>query len=94
MIGPGVELAAGWEVALIPVYRSHGIVIGRCWEHSCREEMVSAGKTVRQKYMEDIWSIVGYINKGEAVTCALLKDGKKSKVWQQSQARQERQGIG
>ena len=54
---------------------------------------VGGGRTVKQKYVEDVWAIVGSIKRCEAVPRTLLKNGKRSKeAWQQSQARQREAG--
>ena len=56
-------------------------------------EKVGGGRTVKQKYVEDVWTIVGSIKRCEAVPRTLLKNGKRSKeAWQQSQARQREAG--
>ena len=54
---------------------------------------VGGGRTVKQKYVECVWTIVGPIKRCEALPRTLLKNGKRSKeAWQQSQARQREAG--
>ena len=57
---------------------------------------VGGGKTAKEKYAEDTWTLVGVVQRCEAVPRILLKNGKRAKEdWLRSQDRMKGQkGVG
>jgi len=48
---------------------------------------VGGGKTVKEKYAEDIWALMGAIQRNVKVSRTLLRNGKRAKDWLNSQTR-------